>query len=238
VTTRLPRTLIALAGSALVLVGCSSSPSGDDAAASSSAGSSAPASQVEPPAAQSEAAAEAAADPAAATDGRTAGLASALRVGDLPDGWTVQSNPTPDDDLGDSLAGICGYTFTSEARRTAKFAVVGIDPAGSATVASEAIVYDSPDGAALALTELRAAYGACPPDQYTFTTPPPADGLQPGAVVVTYELGDTQGAQAVVAQARGSVVSIVLGSDAAVAVGAGTSIARRLAALPAAAVGG
>ena len=152
-TSRLPRTLIALAGSALVLVGCSGSPTGD--AATTTASSSAPTSQAEPPAAQSEAAAEAAADPATATDGRTAGLASALRVGDLPAGWTVQSNPTPAGDLGNSLAGICGYTFTSETRRTDKFAVVGIDPAGSATVASEAIVYDSPDGAALALTELR-----------------------------------------------------------------------------------
>jgi hypothetical protein len=193
---------------------------------------------AEPSAAQAEAAAEAAADPAAATDPAGAALAVALRAADLPPGWSVQANPVPDGTLSDnpSLAGICGHTFTSEAHRTAKFPVVGLDGTGTAQNSSEAIAYDSPAAAGTAVQELVQAFGGCPADQYTFVPGPSADGLAPQSVVFEYQLaGGTT--QVVVAQARGAVLSVLIGEDPATTAQAGRSIAARLAALPAAAIG-
>jgi uncharacterized protein YceK len=228
-----PRLLVPLAV-VLLLAGCGS------AGTSSSSGttSSAAGTSAEPEPAQAEASREAAADPAAATDAQTAALSVALRAADLPAGWTVQANPVPDGDLSDnpSLAGICGFAFTSESHRVAKFPVVGVDGAGSAQLTSEAIAYDGPDAATTAVQELVQAFSGCPADQYTFQQPPAAEGLADNSVVFQYQLAEG-GTQVVVAQARGAVLSVLIGDDPATATAAGRSIATRLAALPAAAIG-
>jgi hypothetical protein len=218
----------------LLLAGC-----GNDGSSSSSATtSSAAGTSAEPEPAQAEASREAAADPATATDAAGAALAVALRATDLPAGWKVQANPVPDGDLSDnpSLAGICSYPFTSEAHRVAKYPVVGIDGTGSAHLTSESIAYDGPDAANLALQELVQAFGSCPADQYTFVPGPSAEGLAENSVVFQYEL--TGGVtQVVVAQARGAVLSVLIGEDPATAATAGRAVALRLAALPPAAIG-
>jgi hypothetical protein len=66
--------------------------------------------------------------------------------------------------------------------------------------------------------------------------PPRVAGLAADSVVVEYELAGGL-RQEVVAQARGAVVSVLLAEDEATAGHAAQSIAGRLAALPAAAVG-
>jgi hypothetical protein len=228
-----PRLLVLLAA-VLLVAGCGSEATPSAAAATSSAAGT----SAEPAPAQAEASREAAADPAAATDPQTAGLSVALRAADLPAGWTVQANPVPDGDLSDnpSLAGICGFAFTSEAHRVAKYPVVGVDGTGSAQLTSEAIAYDGADAATTAVQELVRAFSGCPADQYTFVPGPGADGLAENSVVFQYEL--TGGAtQVVVAQARGAVLSVLIGEDPATATAAGRSIASRLAALPPAAIG-
>src|SRR5689334_2736063 len=159
-----PRLLAALAA-AFLAWGCDSSSSSGTASSGTSG---------EPRPAQAEASREAAADPAAATDPESAALSIALRAADLPLGWTVQANPVPDGDLSDdpSLSGICGFSFTSEAHRVAKFPVVGVAPGGAAQMTSEAIAYDGPDAATTAVQELVQAFGGCPADQYAFQQPP------------------------------------------------------------------
>ncbi|MPQ98482.1 hypothetical protein GB931_11250 [Modestobacter sp. I12A-02628] len=245
-TTRPTRALTAAAATAmLLLAGCGGGDAPDPADATAASTSAVPdgptaaatPTAVEPSVAAAEASAAAAADPAAATDPAGAALASALRAADLPAGWSVQANPVVAGDLGQSLAGICGYAFTSEDRRTAKYPVVGVDPSGAAGITSEAIAYDSPESASLALTELAAAFQGCPPEDYTFVQTPPADGLAPQNFRVAYQLS-TGFLQVVVGQARGSVLSVLIGSDQAAVLAAGGSIAQRLALLPAAAVGG
>ncbi|HEX2074202.1 MAG TPA: hypothetical protein VHF92_10490 [Geodermatophilus sp.] len=210
---------------AFLLVGCGG-PAGDTGPRS------------EPAPAQAEQSAAAAADPAAAGTPAEAALAVALRAADLPPGWSVQANPVPDGDLSDdpSLAGICGAAFPSEARRTAKFPVVGLDPAGNAAVVSEAISYDSAQAAAAALAELRAAFASCPPGERTIVEAPPVDGLAADNVVAAYRLPDGA-TQEVIAQARGAVLSVLIGEDAEAAAGAARAVAARLAALPPAAIG-
>ncbi|MGY1710726.1 hypothetical protein ACI8AC_14570 [Geodermatophilus sp. SYSU D00758] len=192
----------------------------------------------EPAPARAEQSAAAAADPAAAGTAAEAALAVALRASDLPEGWRVQANPVPDGDLAGSpsLAGICGVPFASEARRTAKFPVVGVDPAGQAAVASEAIAYDSPEAGELALTELRDALRSCPADDRTLVEPPPLDGLTGTVVAARWQLEDGT-TQDLVAQGRGAVVSVLIAEDAAAGATAARGIAARLAALPTAAVG-
>src|SRR3954447_21989066 len=221
------RLLVALAA-AVLLAGCGGGGSSSSSGATTSG----------PHPAQAEAAREAAADPAAATDPQSAALSVALRATDLPAGWTVQANPVPDGDLSDnpSLAGICGFAFTSETHRTAKYPVVGADASGAAQMTSEAIAYDGPEAATTAVQELVQAFGGCPADQYTFVTPPAADGLADNSVVFQYQLSGGV-PQVVVAQARGAVVSVLIGEDPATATSAGRSIATRLAALPPAAIG-
>jgi hypothetical protein len=221
--------LLAAAVAVLLLAGCGSS---------SSSGSTASGTSAEPSPAQAEASHEAAADPAAATDPQSAALSVALRAADLPAGWSVQANPVPDGDLSDnpSLAGICGFSFTSEAHRVAKYPVVGLDGEGSAQLSSEAIAYDGPAAAGTAVQELVQAFSGCPADQYTFVPGPGAEGLADNSVVFQYEL--TGGVtQVVVAQARGAVLSVLIGEDPATTTAAGRSIATRLAALPPAAIG-
>jgi hypothetical protein len=222
----------------LVLAGCSDDGS-SSAAPTTTTTSSPAATSAEPESAQAEASLEAAADPATATDPAGAALAVAMRATDLPAGWTVQANPVPDDDLTDnpSLDGICGGQFPSEAARTAKYPVVGLDPQGTPTLLSEAIAYDSAASAAAALGELRAAFASCPAADRTLVDPAPqVDGLAADSVVVEYEL--TGGArQEVVAQARGAVLSVLLAEQPEAAAGAAQGIAGRLAALPASAIG-
>ncbi|RFU23014.1 hypothetical protein [Geodermatophilus marinus] len=192
----------------------------------------------EPAPARAERSAAAAADPATAGTAAEAALAVALRASDLPEGWTVQANPVPDGDLAGnpSLAGICGVDLTSEARRTAKFPVVGVDPAGRAAVASEAIAYDSPAAGGLALTELRDALESCPAGDRTLVEPPALEGLTGTVVAARWQLEDGT-TQDLVAQGRGAVVSVLIAEDAAAGATAARGIAARLAALPAAAVG-
>ena len=231
------RLLVPLAAVAL-LAACSgggAAPGTGTAAGTGATGSSV----AEPSPAVAQASAEAAADPSRATDARTAALAVALRAADLPQGWSVQANPVPDEsDISGnpSLAGICGGTFTSESHRTAKYPVVGLDPQRTPLVESEAISYDSAASAATALQELRAAFAHCTTEGQTVVAAPRVDGLAADSVVVEYEL--TGGLrQEVVAQARGAVLSVLLAEDEATAAHAARSIAGRLAALPAAAVG-
>jgi hypothetical protein len=226
-------------GLSLLLAGCGGSSTGTTSTTSTpSSGASAAATSPEPAPAQAEASAEAAADPAAATDPKTAALSVALRATDLPAGWSVQANPVPDGSLSSnpSLAGICGGTFPSEAHRTAKFPVTGLDPQGTAAVVAEAISYDTKGSAISALAELGDAFASCTSEDRTLVQAPRVDGLSDAAVVVEYELaGGTR--QEVIAQARGAVLSVLIAEDESAAAGAARSIATRLAALPAAAVG-
>jgi hypothetical protein len=218
----------------LTLAGCTGGGSTGTSATTPATGS------AEPPAAAAAAAAEAAADPALATSPADAALAVALRAGDLPAGWSVQANPLSQGAaLADnpSLAGICGATASSEAHRTTKHPVVGLDGSGTPQVSAEAIAYDSATAAATAVQELVQAFGGCPADEYTFEPGPPADGLAEDSVVLQYRLADG-GRQVVVAQARGAVLSVLIGEDPATTAAAARSIAVRMAALPAAAIGG
>jgi hypothetical protein len=101
---------------------------------------------------------------------------------------------------------------------------------------SESIAYDGPDAATTAVQELVQAFGGCPADQYAFQQPPGAEGLADNSVVFQYQLSGGV-TQVVIAQARGAVLSVLIGEDPATATAAGRSIATRLAALPPAAIG-
>jgi hypothetical protein len=101
---------------------------------------------------------------------------------------------------------------------------------------SESIAYDGPAAATTAVQELVQAFGGCPADQYTFQQPPGAEGLADNSVVFQYQLSGGV-TQVVIAQARGAVLSVLIGEDPATATAAGRSIATRLAALPPAAIG-
>ncbi|RBY85366.1 hypothetical protein [Blastococcus sp. TF02A-26] len=224
------RRLVPVVLAALLLAGCGGE---DDGAASRTTPTSAPAP------AQAAESAGAAIDPATVRNAGEGALAAALRTTDLPAGWSVQANPVPEgSDLAGnpSLEGICGVTFASEAQRTVKFPVVGLDPGGAPGVASEAIAYASPAAGALALTELRDALAACPADDRTFLDPPAIDGLAEDVVVARYRLPDGA-TQDVIAQGRGAVVSVLIAEDPAAGAGAAQGIAQRLRALPGAAVG-
>ena len=230
--------LTCAAAASLLLAGCTSdgeaTPAATDSAASSPSTTSAAPPSSGDPAGGSE---EPAADPATATDPAGVGQAVALRQDDLPGGWTVQANPVPEGaELGASLAGICDYAFTSEIRRTDKFPVIGYDTTGTSAIQSEAIAYDAADGAVLAMTELRAAFADCPSPDRTFEQGPSGEGLASDNVVVQYRLA-TGFTQVVIAQRRGAVLSVVVGSDPAAAADAAVEIAARLAAAPATAVG-
>ncbi|MGY1602343.1 hypothetical protein [Geodermatophilus sp. SYSU D00815] len=216
--------LLAPLAAALLLAGCGGEPSSAE--------------RTEPAPAQAEASAQASADPAAATDPQSAARAVALRAADLPEGWTVQANPVPDGDLTDnpSLAGICGFPFTSEEHRVAKFPVVGLDATATAQLTSEAIAYDGPQAATTAVQELVQAFSSCPPEEYAFLPAPSAEGLADNSVVFRYELADGV-TQVVVAQARGAVLSVLIGEDPETATAAARAIATRLAAVPPSAVG-
>jgi hypothetical protein len=235
VTLRRTAVLVPLAG--LLLAGCGG-PAATTSPTTAAAGTpQSAAGTSEPAPARAEASAEAAADPAGATDPGSAALSIALRTGDLPAGWTVQANPVPDGALAKSpsLAGICGATFASESHRTAKHPVTALDPHGEAALVSEAISYDAAGAARGALTELRSAFAGCRPEQLSVVPSPRVGGLTGDAVVVEYELtGGTR--QEVIAQARGAVVSVLIGEDEAVAARAARGIAARMAALPAAAI--
>ncbi|WP_029431617.1 hypothetical protein [Blastococcus sp. URHD0036] len=227
----LRRRLPVLVAAALLLAGCA----GDDDAASGSTG--APTGAPAPAQAAESAGAEI--DPATVPDAQSAAFAVALRATDLPPGWSVQANPVPENsDLSGnpSLEGICGISFASEEQRTIKFPVVGLDPQGAPSVASEAIAYDSAEAGALALTELRDALSACPADDRTFLEPPGIEGLAEDVVVARYQLADGA-TQDVIAQGRGAVVSVLIAEDPAAGAQAAQGIAQRLRALPGAAVG-
>ncbi|MBY3552716.1 hypothetical protein [Modestobacter lapidis] len=231
----------ALLVSAVLLAGCSAGDAGrppTSTEAGAPPSSSAAATSVEPGPAADEAAAAAAADPATARTAQEAALASALRAADLPAGWSVQANPVPDGDLADapSLAGICSGSVPSEARRTAKFPVTGLDAAGTAVLASEAISYETAADAERALSELGAAFATCPPEDYTFLPGPPTAGLLPDSLAIRYELSNGVG-QVVLAQVRGAVLSIVIGEEPDTTLAAAQRIADRMARLPAAVIG-
>lgn len=232
------RLLVPAAVALLTLAGCGAAEDADDGAAAP--GTAEPAQgTAEPAPADAAAAAAATADPAAAQDPAEAIVATALRAADLPEGWSVQANPVPTDaDLAGnpSLEGICGYPFTSESQRTAKQPVVGLDPAGTAQLSSEAIAYATPAAATTAVQELVQAFGGCPEEEYTFEPGPSAEGLAANSVVFQYRLADGT-TQVTLAQARGQVLSVLVGEDPEVTAAAGRSIATRIAALPAEAIG-
>lgn len=232
VTPRRTAVLLPLAG-LLLLAGC-----GGPAPRASPTTPSAT-SSPEPAPARAAVSAEAAADPAVATDPGSAALSVALRAADLPEGWSVQANPVPDGALAKnpSFAGICGAAFASETHRTAKHPVTGLDPQGTAVLVSEAISYDSAGSAASALAELRSAFAGCSADQLTVVPSPRVEGLARDSVVVEYELAGGS-RQEVIAQARGAVVSVLIGEDETTTARAARGIAVRLAALPARAIGG
>jgi hypothetical protein len=151
-----------------------------------------------------------------------------VQANPLGEGAALADNP--------SLDGICDKKFGSEAHRTSKQPVVAVDPAGAAKLSSEAISYDTGESASSALRELVAAFSSCPPDTYTFQPAPSAEGLAPMSVVFQYQLADGT-TQVVVAQASGQVLSVLIGDDPATTTAAGRSIATRISALPAAAIG-
>ncbi|WP_409333173.1 hypothetical protein [Trujillonella humicola] len=226
--------LSAALAAVLLLSGCG----GDDDGAAGDGGPTGTPTSAPAPAQAAESAA-AALDPASVGNAGEAALAVALRDADLPSDWSVQANPVPelsDLDANPSLEGICGVTFASEERRVLKFPVVGLDPAGAAEVASEAIAYDSAAAGALALTELRDALAACPAGDRTFADPPVIEGLADDVVVARYRLTDGT-TQDVIAQGRGAVVSVLVAEDPAAGAAAAQGIAARLRALPPAAVG-
>jgi hypothetical protein len=222
---RRPALLVAVA---LLLAGCG----GEDT------GSGTPPTSAPAPARAAESAG-AAIDPATVRTAEEGALAVALRVPDLPAGWSVQANPVPEgSDLAGnpSLQGICGVAFASEERRTVKFPVVGLDPQGAPSVVAEAISYDSAAAGALALTELRDALTSCPAGDRTFADPPAIEGLAEDVVAARYQLGDGT-SQDVIAQGRGAVVSVLIAEDAAAGAAAAQAVASRLRALPAEVVG-
>jgi hypothetical protein len=227
--------LLALLTGAAVLAGCGAGGDPGSAAPTSRPAAASP----EPAAAAAEAAAEAAADPAAAGSPDQAALAIALRTTDVPAGWRVQANPlAPGARLADnpSLNGICGYSATSEAHRTAKHPVVGLDGTGTVQVSAESIAYDTAAAAATAVQEVVHAFSSCPPDQYSFEPGPGAEGLAATSVVFQYQLAGGA-TQVVLVQGRGQVLSVLIGEDPATTAAAARSIATRIAALPAAAIG-
>lgn len=226
------RLLVPAAAALLALAGCGAAEEPADGAAASPG-------TAEPAPAGAAAEAAAAAEPAAAQDPAEAIVATALRAADLPEGWSVQANPVPSgaDLAGNpSLDGICGYTFASESQRTAKQPVVGLDAEGTAQLSSEAIAYATPAAATSAVQELVEAFARCPVEEYTFEPGPSAEGLAANSVVFQYRLGDGT-TQVVLAQARGQVLSVLIGDDPETTAAAGRSIATRIAALPAEAVG-
>jgi hypothetical protein len=235
-TVHHPRVLVAtvatVAAVLLGLTGCGGSADRSTAPADTASSSS------EPAAASAAAAAEATADPAAAGTSEEAALAIALRAADLPAGWSVQANPlAAGAELADnpSLDGICGSRASTESHRTAKHPVVGLDATRAPQVTSEAISYDSAAAAATAVQELVQAFSGCPADQYTFEPAPSADALAADSVAVQYRLAEGS-TQVVIAQARGRVLSVLIGEDPATTAAAARSIAVRIAALPAAAI--
>lgn len=166
---------------------------------------------------------------AAATSPEEAVNTIALSAADLPAGWTVEESPTDgnvDDDP--TFMGLCDFEFRSERRRTAKVPVTGVNPDGIAVLTTEAVSYDEYDGAELALIELRGAYQNCPPDQ-TFTDIPALDqtGLAEDRVVVEYMLAEGT-TQTVIAQRRGSVLSVILGEARLIVFDAARKIFQRM----------
>lgn len=156
----------------------------------------------------------------------------ALTAADLPADWSVEESPT-DGNLDDdpTFLGLCDFEFLSERRRTAKVPVTGINPAGDAVLATEAVAYDEYDAAQLALIELRGAYGNCPPDQ-TFTDIPVIDqtGLAEDRVVVEYTLAEGT-TQTVIVQRRGALLSVILGEARLIVFDVARKIFQRMAQL-------
>ena len=232
-TARRP-VLATVLAAVLLLAGCGGADGGGDGG-----GDAAVARTSAPSSAQATGSDGVTLDPATVRDPGEAALAVALRGTDLLPGWSVQAGPVPassDMSGNPSLEGICGVPFASEERRVLKFPVVGLDPRGVPAVVSEAIAYDSAAGGALALTELRDALLSCPAGDRTFAEPPAIDALAEDVVAARYRLADGT-TQDVIAQGRGAVVSVLITEDPAAGAAAAQGIARRLRALPAAAVG-
>jgi hypothetical protein len=64
--------------------------------------------------------------------------------------------------LQDPTLDLCNATFPSERLRTARLQLVDVDPAGDASLSTEAVLYRSPAAAAQAFTEIRKARADCP----------------------------------------------------------------------------
>jgi hypothetical protein len=66
------------------------------------------------------------------------------------------------DSLGEATLDLCNGTFPSEAKRTARLQVAQYDPTGSATLSTEAVLYNKGASSTQAFAELRAVAKHCP----------------------------------------------------------------------------
>ena len=185
---------------------------------------------------------------------------------DLATGDKTQLYQSGDTVTGQVTLDLCGALFPSEDRRRARHQIGVVDHLGnSVAVSSEAVLYDSAQGAQQAITELRSAQANCPPGfvngdvegepplKYTFNPDPAA--TWPGTAGVTrfaiaLTTTDQQGRaynSVAIYQQRGELLVGFYMSEPAKNAGAlapstrgiegeAHAIARRLAALPASAL--
>jgi hypothetical protein len=88
-----------------------------------------------------------------------------FQVGDLRSGYLPRLFDAGDEVAGQVTLDLCGANFPSEPRRSARHQVGVADSQQNDTgVSIEAVVYDTPNHAAQAMRELRAAQANCPSD--------------------------------------------------------------------------
>jgi hypothetical protein len=151
--------------------------------------------------------------------------------GDLPFGYTFRLIERGDEAQGQVTLDICSGDFPSEAARTGRLQQVALRRGEETLISNETVTYRSPEDAAAALQEVRAAVGRCPKNRFV---PSKVEGVAPlkfdvrviadpllGTVTsdhvgvegtATDEAGRTY-PQVQVYQRRGSVLIGVYGSD-------------------------
>lgn len=75
---------------------------------------------------------------------------------------TVETIPGGDRVAGEATLDLCNGTYPSEALRTARLQVAGLDVVGDALLSTEAVLYQSPTDTAQAFSELSATAANCP----------------------------------------------------------------------------
>lgn len=91
---------------------------------------------------------------------------------DVKSGDVVTLVPQGDRVVGEVTLDLCGATFASEQQRQVRYQVQTATATGSsAGIGSEAVLYTSPEAAQQALTEVRAAQANCPPSFVSSTVP-------------------------------------------------------------------